>query len=209
MPRAPTKPARAAADPKVAPALRFSAALLSPRPPAGATTRGTAPKPSERSWAFLRLPKDASAKLPSRGQNTVEGTIDGVAFQATLQPDGAGGHWLKVDGKVHASVEARVGDTVTLDVRPVPTAQEPEPRVPTDLRRGLLTAAKRAREVWSDITPVARRDWIQWVVSAKHAQTRARRISAACDMLAKGKRRPCCFDRSGMYGAAVSCPAAE
>jgi hypothetical protein len=29
-------------------------------------------------------------------------------------------------------------------------------------------------------------------------------------MLAKGKRRPCCFDRSGMYGGGrMSCPVAE
>ena len=33
--------------------------------------------------------------------------------------------------------------------------------------------------------------------------------SSACDMLAKGKRRPCCFDRSGMYAKSLSCPVAD
>ena len=33
------------------------------------------------SWTFLTLPKDASAKLPSRGMTTVEGTINGFPFE--------------------------------------------------------------------------------------------------------------------------------
>jgi hypothetical protein len=36
-----------------------------------------------------------------------------------------------------------------------------------------------------------------------------KRIASGCDMLAKGKRRPCCFDRSGMYAKSMSCPVAD
>ena len=49
------------------------------------------------SWTFLVVPKNASAKLPSRGMTAIEGTLNGVAFQATLEPDGQKSHWLKVD----------------------------------------------------------------------------------------------------------------
>ena len=104
---------------------------------------------------------------------------------------------------------AKAGDSVTLEIAPVTPDQEPEPKVPADLRKALAAAATKAREVWSDITRIARRDWIHWIVSAKQAETRARRIEKACDMLAKGKRRPCCFDRSGMYDKSLSCPFAE
>lgn len=157
--------------------------------------------------------------LPSRGQTTVEGILNGCPLRATLEPDGKGGHWLKVDRKVRdaarrAGMEVpQAGDVVTLEIAPV--AEEPEPSVPADLRRALAAAAPGtggragAREAWSDITPAARRDFIYWIVSAKQAETRARRIRNACDMLAKGKRRPCCFDRSGMYSKSLSCPVAE
>ena len=47
--------------------------------------------------------------------------------------------------------------------------------------------------------PVARRDWIHWITSGKKAETRTKRIAVACDKLASGHRRACCFDRSGMY----------
>ena len=60
-----------------------------------------------------------------------------------------------------------------------------------------------------DITAVARRDWIQWIESAKREETRLKRIETACDMLANGKRRPCCFDRAGMYSKSLSCPVAD
>src|SRR5205807_3789852 len=138
---------------------------------------------------------------------SVEGTFNGLAFRATLEPDGQGGHWLKVDRKLREAAGAEAGNVVALEIAAV--AEELEPRVPADLRKALAAAHPKARALWSDITPVARRDWIHWIVSAKQAETRARRIRTACDMLAKGKRRPCCFDRSGMYDKSLSCPVAD
>jgi hypothetical protein len=49
------------------------------------------------SWTLLRVPKSASARLPSRGMAIVEGTINGFRFQAALEPDGNGSHWFKVE----------------------------------------------------------------------------------------------------------------
>lgn len=196
--------------------IRFTATLLRPRHGghAAATVKGGA-KSVSGGWTFLTLPKQASAKLPSRGQVSVEGTINGAAFRATLEPDGQGGHWLKVDRKMRDALGgagAEVGDTIELQITPLPPDQEPEPKVPADLRKALASAPAKAKEVWSDITPVARRDWIAWITSGKRAETRVKRIETACDMLAKGKRRPCCFDRSGMYGGggrSMRCPVAE
>ena len=156
---------------------------------------------------FLKLPGEASAELPSRGLVSVEGSINGRSFQATLQPDGKGGHWLKVERKLCLAAGAEAGDVVALEIAPV--AEEPEPPVPSDLRKALASAPPKAREAWSDITPAARRDFIHWITSGKRRETRVKRIATACDMLAKGKRRPCCFDRSGMYSNSLSCPEAE
>jgi len=174
-------------------AIRFSAKLHRPAEPG---------KPA--SWAFLAVPQRASARLPSRGMVSIAGTINGAPLKATLQPDGKGGHWLKVDGTLRKAAGAEIGDTVTLEFAPV--AEEPEPEVPPDLQRALAAAPSKARDAWSSITPVARRDWIHWITSGKRAETRRLRIEKACDMLANGKRRPCCFDRSGMYDKSLSCP---
>ena len=174
--------------------IRFNAKLLRP----ATTAKGP-------SWSFLTLPKNATAKLPSRGMTTVEGTINDCPFRATLEPDGQKGHWLKVDRKLREAAGAEVGDIVALEFAPV--GEEPEPKVPADLRRA-LAAAPKARALWADITPVARRDWIHWLTSAKQAETRARRVTNACAMLTAGKRRPCCFDRSGIYSKDFCAPKA-
>jgi hypothetical protein len=174
--------------------IRFKAKLLRP-----------AESGKAGAWTFLVLPKNASAKLPSRGITAIEGTIDGFPFEAVLEPDGQKSHWLKVDRKLSKSAGADAGDTVTLEI--APAATEPEPTVPADLRKA-LSAAPKARKLWSKITPNARRDWIHWITSAKQQETRARRIKNACSMLAAGERRVCCFDRSGFYSKSLSTPKA-
>jgi hypothetical protein len=146
---------------------------------------------------------------------SVEGTMNTLPFRATLEPDGAGGHWLKVDERLRRSAgldapdSKLIGQVVAVEVVPLSPDREPEPDVPPDLRDALDAAPAKAREAWADITPIARRDFIAWVESAKQIATRTRRIASACDMLAKGKRRPCCFDRSGMYSGRIKGPSAD
>jgi hypothetical protein len=175
--------------------IRFKAKLLRP-----------AESENGGSWVFLILPKNVSAKLPSRGMTAIEGSINGFPFQAMLEPDGQKSHWLKVDRKLSKSADAEAGDTVMLEI--APASKEPEPTVPAELRKALAAAAPKARKSWSDITPNARRDWIHWIISAKQPETRARRIKNACSMLAAGKRRACCFDRSGFYSKSLRAPKA-
>ena len=74
-------------------------------------------------------------------------------------------------------------------MNPKPAGEESEPRVPTDLRKA-LAVTPMAKAQWRDLTPIARRDFISWIESAKQPQTRRRRIERAASMLAAGKRRP-------------------
>lgn len=158
-------------------------------------------------WTFLNLPQEASDKLPSRSMVSVDGTFNGFPFQATLTPDGNGGHWLKVDPKLQNMAAVNAGDVVELEIAPV--VEEPEPEVPADVQKALEDAGAKAKETWAAITPVARRDWIFWIVSGKKAETRVKRIGVAMSKLSSGNRRPCCFDRSGMYDKSLSCPIAD
>ncbi len=174
--------------------IRFKARLLRP-----ASTGKAA------SWTFLVLPKGASSRLPTRNKTTVKGTMNGQPFRATLEPDGQRSHWLKVNRKLRDAAGAGAGDLVALAI--TPAGAEAESRVPADLRRA-LAAAPKARALWTEITPVARRDWIQWITTAKQTETRARRVKNACQMLAGGKRRVCCFDRSGFYSKGLGAPRA-
>ncbi|MFM2288285.1 MAG: hypothetical protein RL684_1428, partial [Pseudomonadota bacterium] len=144
-------------------------------------------------------------RLPRRGRTSVEGTINGHHFQATLEPDGQLSHWLKISQALCEASGVTVGGTAVLEIAPM--AKEPEPEVPSDLRDA-LAASPEAKGTWDATTTIARLDWIHWIESAKQSKTRKSRVEGACDMLASGKKAVCCFDQSGFYSKSLSAPQA-
>jgi uncharacterized protein YdeI (YjbR/CyaY-like superfamily) len=65
-------------------------------------------------------------------------------------------------------------------------------KLPADLREVLIANAT-ALDAWSDITPLARNEFICWVEDAKQETTRERRIRRTREELEEGQRRPCCW----------------
>src|SRR6202048_219182 len=112
-------------------------------------------------WTILRLPEQASEKLPSRGQVAVQGTINGHGFQTVLEPDGSFGHWMRIDEKQQQAAVLSAGETATLEIEPL--KDWPEPNVPQDLEKALAAAPQKIKELWKDITPMARWEWVRWV----------------------------------------------
>ncbi len=64
--------------------------------------------------------------------------------------------------------------------------------MPEDLCMAIVATSK-VKEVWEDITPLARNEWICWVTSGKKVETRTIRIEKAISKLKGGMRRPCCW----------------
>jgi hypothetical protein len=170
----------------------FKTTLLAPAKPGDDAT-----------WAFLVLPKTVSETLPRRGRTSVQGSINGCPFHATVEPDGQLSHWLKVNKELREAADAAIGDTVTVHI--APAELESEPALPDDLQTA-LAASPAAKASWDDTTTIARVDWVHWIESAKQAKTRQTRVDNACDMLASGKKRVCCFDPSGYYSKSLSAP---
>jgi hypothetical protein len=160
---------------KAVPAVRFEAALC--------TIGGS---------SILRLPEKASNQLPSRGQVAVQATVNGHACQTVVEPDGESGHWVRIDSKQQRAAALRAGDTAEVEL--VPLEDWPEPEVPRDLQAGLAAAPDKIQELWKDITPMARWEWVRWVNATRNPETRQRRIDVSISKMQSGKRRPCCFN---------------
>ena len=64
--------------------------------------------------------------------------------------------------------------------------------VPADLRR-VLIANPKVLATWEDFTPLARNEWICWVLWPNRAETRSQHIERLRTELLAGKRRPCCW----------------
>lgn len=140
--------------------------------------------------AFLALPKSAHKALspsgPASASVIVEGSINGFPFRARVEPDDK----LGVSKAICKATGVNIGDSFRVEITRV--GDEAETRLPAELHKA-LKASPASLETWQGTTPLARRDWILWIVTAKKPETRLGRIEKACDMLAGGKRRVCCF----------------
>jgi uncharacterized protein YdeI (YjbR/CyaY-like superfamily) len=64
--------------------------------------------------------------------------------------------------------------------------------VPGDLKEA-IEASPKAKAVWESVTPLAKNEWVCWVMAGKKEETRNIRIEKAISKLSGGMRRPCCF----------------
>lgn len=65
-------------------------------------------------------------------------------------------------------------------------------KVPDDLSPALVSDSK-ALELWRDLTPLARNEWICWVTFPKKEETRKDHVKRVVIELEEGVRRPCCW----------------
>ncbi len=156
---------------------------------------------------ILRLPEDASEKLPSRGLVMVKGMINDVPFKALLEPDGRYGpgqkpsHWFSPDEKLLDDAHTKAGDIIQVSLEP--TKDWTNPEVPPDMKKALESDTE-IQKLWNDITPIARWDWVRWVRAVKTEETRKKHIEIMLSKLGKGMRRPCCFNRNLCSDPSVS-----
>ena len=65
-------------------------------------------------------------------------------------------------------------------------------KISSDIKNTLLSNSK-VKDLWNDITPLARNEWICWIESAKKIETKNRRLGIMKDKLLSGEKRPCCW----------------
>lgn len=64
--------------------------------------------------------------------------------------------------------------------------------LPSDLKVS-IESEQKVKNIWKELTPLARNEWICWVTSAKKEDTRVKRIKRLNEDLKAGKKRPCCW----------------
>ena len=93
---------------------------------------------------------------------------------------------LEAEGRMtpsgRAAVEAAKADGSWTILEPVEDLI-----VPDDLAAA-LDGRPGAREHWESFPPTAKRSFLFWIVTAKRAETRARRVTESADLIEQGKR---------------------
>lgn len=136
---------------------------------------------------FIVLPKSVSDKV--EGIN-IEGIIGSLPFRSKIQKDKKGNMQLILNASMKTAIKRNGVKDISIEITRI--GDEIETRIPAELRK-VLDSAPKAKAVWDDITPIARRDWIFWIITGKLAETRLKRIETAISKLSSGMRRVCCF----------------
>ncbi len=135
--------------------------------------------------AFVTVPFSVYDVFGTRGQVRVKGTIDGHPFRSSIAPMGGGSHLLGLHKPTREAIGKSVGDLVTVALQ-----ADTEPRtvaMPDDFARAL---AKNpiAKTTYETFAYTHRKEYVQWIVSAKRPETRERRIADAVLRIAKGTK---------------------
>src|SRR5262249_62260716 len=98
---------------------------------------------------------------------------------------------MRVDDALQHAAGISAGDTAALDIEM--TKDWPEPSVPQDLAAALVAAPQQIQNLWNEITPMARWEWVRWVNATKNPDTCSRRVDVSTSKMNRGKLRPYCF----------------
>ncbi len=137
-------------------------------------------------WTFLPIPFDVQAVFGSNARVAVTGTINGFAFRNSLLPEGDGTHAMMVGKDLQAGAQAKAGDRVHVVMR-----RDDEERiveVPEDFTTAMADSLK-AGSFFAGLTPSQKKEYVDWIVSAKQTSTRQSRIEKALLFLEQGKKR--------------------
>ncbi len=135
-------------------------------------------------WTFLTVPLEVSSTFGSKGQVRVKGTINGYPYRSTALPMGDGTHYLVVGKEIRDSIHATQGDNVQVILELDTEVRQVE--VPLELQQA-FNSQPGAGQAFEKMSYSHQKEWINWIVSAKQAETRLRRAKKAVLSIALGK----------------------
>ncbi|HHX61077.1 MAG TPA: DUF1905 domain-containing protein [Epulopiscium sp.] len=101
-----------------------------------------------KSRQVIRLPLDSSERLPSRGMVMVQGTINNISFQAPLEPDGKGSHWIDISSSLSDEAGIAINDNLVLNIES--TNEWLEPEIPEDIINAIVKSDNLTQ--WDSVT---------------------------------------------------------
>jgi hypothetical protein len=136
-------------------------------------------------WIYLNIPIQVSITFNSRGQVKVKGAINGYPFRTTALPMGDGSHYLVVGKGIRDQISASQGDTVKVLLEV--DLDERQVDVPEDLLQA-LACSPQAEAGYNKLSYSQKKLYVDWILGARQAQTRQRRIEKAIMLLSQGKK---------------------
>jgi hypothetical protein len=133
---------------------------------------------------MFAVPFNVPEVFGSKAQVKVAGTVDGVAYRSSIVPYG-GVHYIGINKTLLKSVGKAKGDTVHV-VMQIDT-EERTVSTPDDLAQALETD-EQAKARFDKLSYSHRKEYVEWIESAKKPETRANRVQKTLAMLNEGRK---------------------
>jgi hypothetical protein len=137
-------------------------------------------------WTFVTAPINVAALFGTRGRIAVRGKIDDHEFRGSLMPHGDGRHFIVVNKEIRTVIAKGVGDSVTVEL-----ALDDKPRTLKlpDIFARAMREQRAAQAAFDRLSYSHRKEYVEWIESAKKPETQERRVRQALEMIISGKRR--------------------
>jgi len=136
-------------------------------------------------WTYLNIPLDVSSTFGTKSQVKVKGTINGYAFRSTALPMGDGTHYLVVGKDIRDQIHSTQGDSVSVVLEL--DLEERHVVIPDDLAQA-LAGNPQVKSVFENLSYSHQNEYVDWIQSAKKAETRQSRIEKALVLLGQGAK---------------------
>jgi len=136
------------------------------------------------SWTHMDVPFNVEEAFGTKARVAVRGTVNGFPFRSSLFPRGQGVFYMAFNKEMQKGAKAGVGDTVSVIMEP-----DTAPRtvaVPADLKRALAKAPAQ-NQIFASLSYSHKKEYVDWIESAKKPETRLNRVNKAIEMLAAAK----------------------
>ena len=144
-------------------------------------------KPPKTPGAYIVIPFDVKEVYGTNGRVQVKATFDGHLYRGSLAPMGGGSHVLGVRKDILQALGKTHGDNIKVVIE-----QDTAPRVvtvPRDLQK-LLVENPKEKAFFEKLSYTHRKEYINWIESAKKDETRQRRLQKSLRMLIENVKHP-------------------
>ena len=129
--------------------------------------------------AFVEVPFDVEATFGSK-RPKVKALIEGVPYRGTLVRMGSENHILIILKSIREQIGKTFGDEIKVSVEA--DVEERVATVPAELKR-VFKSDKEAKSAFEKLSYSHQKEYVKWIEEAKKAETRARRVEQAIQLL--------------------------
>ena len=135
---------------------------------------------------YVLFPFNVETLFGTKGQVKVKAIIDDAIYRGSLANMGLESHVLIVTQAIRKQINKRAGDTVKIILEK--DTEERVISIPDDLKK-LFLVYSESKSIFDSLSYTHKKEYIQWIESAKKAETRERRINKVIDMLNIRKKK--------------------